>query len=222
MKIELRILVFLSFSMIASALNAQETEKYHLDQQPLKYRDGIYTNIDMVKKNSPIPSTWIETDLEVNDRDFYKNITKADEIVFYDDNGVRTVLDTKRIWGYSHNRDLHINVGGAFHEIDFVGRISHFIALKTTYDPFFYNEENRPGIFWYSPAVLTIKQREYLVDIVENMAWEFDSDGLERVLKKDTVLLKEFRSLKKREKEYLKYIFLNRYNEKYPLDIQFD
>ena len=57
MKIELRILVFLSFSMIASALNAQETEKYHLDQQPLKYRDKIYTNIDMVKKNSPIPST---------------------------------------------------------------------------------------------------------------------------------------------------------------------
>ena len=42
----------------------------------------------MVKKNCPIPSTWIETDMDVNDRDFYKNIAKADEIVFFDDNGV--------------------------------------------------------------------------------------------------------------------------------------
>ena len=220
MNIELRILVYLSYSMIASALYAQETEKYYQDQQALKFRDGIYLNIDMVKKNSPIPSTWIETDLEVNDRDFYKKITKADEIVFYDDNGVRTVLDTKRIWGYSRNRDLHINVGGAYHKIDFVGHISHFRASKTTYDPFFYDEMNRPGFYWYSPPILTIKDREYLVDIVENKTWVFDSDGLEWVLKEDSVLLKEFRSLKKREKEYLKYIFLNRYNEKYPLEIQ--
>ena len=84
----LRILVILSYSTIASAIIAQETEQYQLNQQLLKFRDGVYTNIGMVKKNSPIPSIWIETDMEVNDRDFYKNITKNEEIVFFDDNGV--------------------------------------------------------------------------------------------------------------------------------------
>lgn len=219
MRKALRILLFISYSTIASALFAQETVQYHRYQQSLKFKDGVYTNIGMVKDNSPIPSTWIETEMEVNDRDFYENITRADDIVFFDDNGVRTVLNTKKIWGYCHHGDLHINVGGFFHKIDFVGRISHFTALKTTYDPFFYTEEDRPGFFYYMPPVLTIKQREYLVDIVDNKAWEFDLDGLERVLIKDPQLWNEFKTLKKKEKEYLKYIYLKRYNNKFPLDI---
>ncbi|RLD93832.1 MAG: hypothetical protein DRJ29_07645 [Bacteroidetes bacterium] len=208
------------YSTIASALIAQESDQYYLDKQPLKFRDGVYANIGMVEKNSPIPSTWIETDMDVNDRDFYKNITKADEIVFYDDNGVRTLLNTKSIWGYSYDGDLHINVGGAFHKIDFVGRISHFFALKTTYYPNPFLEYNLFGDFWSTqPVLVTAKHEEYLVDIFDNKVWKFDLDGLERVLKKDPQLWKEFMTLKKREKEYLKYIFLKRYNEKYPLDI---
>ena len=199
MKKVLRILVFLSYSTIASALIAQETEKYHLGQQSLKFRDGVYTNIGMVKKNSPIPSTWIETDMEVDDRDFYKNITKADEIVFFDDNGVRTLLNTKSIWGYSYDGDLHINVGGAFHKIDFVGRISHFFASKTTYYPNPFLKYNHFGDFWSTlPFLMTAKHREYLVDIVDNRVWEFDLEGLEQVLKKDPQLWNEFMTLKNR------------------------
>jgi hypothetical protein len=216
-----RILVLLTFSTFASALIAQETEKYVLDHVSPRFNDGIYTNIDMIRCNCPIPSTWIETDVEVNDRDFYKLVTRAEKIVFFDDNGVRSVLDTKSIWGYSYNGDLYINVGGAFHEIDLMGRFSHFIAARTTYDPFFYTDEIRPGTYYYRPPVVTLKHREYLVDIMDNKVWEFDSDGLERVLENDTLLLEEFNALNKREKEYLKYIYLNRYNEKYLLDIPF-
>ena len=214
-------MLLLSCSTIASTSIAQEPEQHYLDQRSIKFRDGVYANIGMVKKNSPIPSTWIETDMEVDDRDFYKHITKADEIVFFDDNGVKTVFNTKSIWGYSDNGDLYINVGGVFHEIDFVGRISHFIASRTTYDPFYYTDKNRPGFFYYSPPVVTLKNQEYLVDIIANKAWEFDTDGLERLLEKDSLLLEEFRALNKRDKEYLKYIYLNRYNKKYPLDIPF-
>jgi len=222
MKKVLRILVILSYSTIASALIAQESDQHYLVQQSLKFRDGVYTNIGMVKKNSPIPSTWIETDMEANDRDFYKNITKADEIVFFDDNGVRTLLNTKSIWGYSYDGDLHINVGGTFHKIDFVGRISHFFASKTTYYPNPFVGGYFTMDFWSTqPILITTKHKEYLVDIVENKMREFDLEGLEQVLKKDPQLWNEFMTLKKSEKEYLKYIFLNRYNEKYPLDISF-
>lgn len=215
MKTALRICIFLSCSSIASALIAQESDGFYLDHTPFQFTDGVYTNIEMVKKNRPIPPAWIETDLSVNDRDFYKKITSADEIVFYDDNGVSTVLLTSHIWGYSYKGDLYINVGGAFHKIDLVGRISHFIASKTTYDSDFYVAP--PG-YWIMPPVVTLKHREYLVDIVDNITWEFDTDGLERVLKNDTPLYNEFRTLKKRDKEYQKYIFLNRYNKNFPFD----
>ena len=122
-----------------------------------------------------------KSDMEVNDRDFFEYITKADEIVFFDDNGVRTSLDTKCIWGYSYKGDLHINVGGEFHKIDFVGRISHFIALKTTYEPLDFLEGYQ-DIWYNTPFVITLKHKEYLVDIVDNKVWEFDLDALELVL----------------------------------------
>jgi hypothetical protein len=217
----LPILLILSSACIASAAIAQEIAPHYLDPLPIKFKDGVYANINMVKSNSPLSPTWIETELEVDDRDFYRKITRDEGIVFFDDNGVRTVFETKRIWGYGDKGDLHINVGGVFHEIDFIGPYSHFIASKTTYDPFFYTEENPPLFYYFTPPVVTLKNREYIVDIENNKAWEFDSDGLERVLKKDTLLLEEFRALKKREKEFLKYIYLNRYNEKHPLDIPF-
>ena len=220
MKNVIRILLIFSYTTFASALFAQESEPYYLNQQALKFRDGVYTNIDMVKNNGPIPSTWIETDMDVNDRRFYKKITKSNEIIFFDDNGVRTSLETKSIWGYSHRGDLHINVGGEFHKIDFVGRISHFIASKTTYGPIKVYENNLPkDVQYIQPVRITAKHKEYLVDIVDNKVWEFDVDGLETVLKKDPKLLDEFVNLSKREKDNLKYIFLSRYNVKYPLNI---
>ena len=218
MRKALRILVIFSYSSISYALIAQEAKQYNLDQQSLNFKEGVYTNIGMVKNNAPIPSTWIETDMEVTDRDFHKTITKKDEIIFFDDNGVKTSLETESIWGYSIKGDLFINVGGEFHKIDFVGRFSHFFASKTTYSPMDFLEDH-PDVWYNPPVMITAKHEEYLVDIVDNKVWGFDSEGLERVLKNDPQLWNEFVTLKNREKNILKYIFLNRYNEKYPLDI---
>jgi len=217
MNILIRILGIVSTVTIASPLFAQGVYRYNPDQPSYEFKEGIYINVDMVKKDSPIPSTWIDTDLNVNDRDFFKNITRNDEILFYDDNGVRTVLDAKSIWGYGDDGNIYINVGGAFHKIDLFGRISHFIAIRTTYSPIEILEGHRE-IWYHQPMELTHKNEEYLFDILENKVWDFDLDGLERVLEKDQQLWNEFMSLKKRKKEKSKYVYLMRYNEKYPLD----
>lgn len=223
MKNVILILVVLLFSTLDSPLIAQESDLYNLYQQSLIFRDGVYNNIGMVKNNSPIPSIWIETDMELNDRDFYKKITRNDEIVFFDDNGVRTSLDTKNIWGYSFGGDLHINVGGEFHEIIIFGRVSYFRASKNTYVPFGHDEFHHLGdVYYIQPLILTLKDEEFLVDILDDKVWQFDLEGLERVLKNDPQLLNEFKTYKKRDKENMKYLFLKRYNKKYPLDIPFN
>lgn len=204
----LGVLFILTYSSIASSIIAQAPE----------FNDGIYTNVEMVKNNRPLPLTWIVSEMEVDDRNFYKNLMKSEQIIFFDDNGVRTSLETKSIWGYSHKGDLYINVGGAFHKIDFFGRISHFVASKSTYAPLEILEGQRD--IWYNkPVGITIRNRKYLLDIEENKVWDFDLDGLERVLENDPELLNEYEALKDRKKEKMKYVFLRRYNEKYPLNI---
>lgn len=216
------IMIIWSFTALTSALMAQGARNRNPDPPAYEFKDGIYANIDMVRNNRPIPPAWIEADMQVNDRHFYKTITKKNRIIFYDDNGVRTALETKSIWGYGSKGDLFINVGGAFHKIDFFGRISHFIASKATFVPLAIFEDNRPlEIEFPSYVQVTARHREYLVDIIENKVWEFDVEGLERVLKEDTQLHDEYMALKKRNQEKSKFNFLRRYNEKYPFDIPF-
>jgi hypothetical protein len=109
-------------------------------------------------------------------------------------------------------------VGGKFHRLVFVGRISHFVAEKTTYVPIEPVQVHQ-DIAYIPPVRLTARNHEYLVDIIDNKVWNFDPDGLERVLKNDPPLRDEFNALKEREKEKMKYVYLRRYNEKYPLNI---
>ena len=217
METVIRLLLIISFLAISSASFSQGTYGYYKVPEKQQFKEGIYPNIELVKQNSPIPPTWIETEMDVNERNFFKTLTKDETIAFYDDNGVRTLLITADIWGYGQNGNLYINVGGAFHKFLFVGRYSYFIASKTTYVPWMY--VNRADIEYMKPAVLTRNKMEYIVDIEEDKVWKFDEDGLERILKDDPELWNEFMSLKKRKKEKSKIPFLRRYNERYPLEI---
>ena len=104
-----------------------------------EFNDGIYANFQMVRNNDPIPTARIVTDVDMFDRDFYDKVTAQKEIVIYDDNGVKKVMNSKDIWGYGRNGILYINVGSAFHRISFVGSISHFVASVTHYTPNYYD-----------------------------------------------------------------------------------
>ena len=216
METVIRILAIIFFSIISSASFSQGIDGYYKVEEQ-QFKEGIYPNVELVKKNSPIPPEWIETEMDINDRNFYKKLTRGERIIFFDDNGVRTLLITDDLWGYGQNGNLYINVGGAFHKFLFVGRYSYFIAAKTTYVPSIY--VRRADIEYMKPAVLTLNKQEYIVDIVEDKVWELDEDGLERILKNDPELWNEFMNLEKRKKEKSKIPFLRRYNEKHPLEL---
>ena len=196
------------------------TSQVQVNRQSGRFRDGLYLNTDMLGRNSPISSTWIEADLNTDDRDFYRDLTRADEIVFYDDNGIRTYVATDSIWGYCHKGDLHINLYGDFHRIDYVGSISHFIARKSTFMDFEIRGSH-PNTIHFLTVEAVAKKTAYLVDLVNDKVSVFNVANLERILEEDPQLLNEFLTLKKRKKEKQKYVFLQRYNEKHPLIIPF-
>ncbi len=206
-----------------------------LDQEPVKVKyspdfqfiDGLYANFEMVLANDPIPPARIVTDLDMFDREFYDKITTAKEIVIYDENGVKQVLNTHEIWGYSRNGILYISVGSAFHRISFVGSICHFVATVTTYnpnyyDPYYYNPYYSNSYYYnrYSMPQSNVSStdlRQYLLDFETGDVMEYDTESVEVLLMKDPELADEYHALRNRKKKQMKFVFIRRYNEKHPL-----
>lgn len=217
------------FLICVPAIFAQDEEGPGMVQYTpdFEFRDGIYANFDMVRDNSPIPAARIVTDLDMFDREFYEKITSEKEIVIYDDNGVKKVMNTEDVWGYGRNGVLYINVGNSFHRISFVGSISHFVATITTYNPnyydpyyynpyyshsYYYNRYNMPRSN-YADSEL----RQYLLDFETGEVMDYDTESVEVLLMKDPELADEYGSLRNRKKKQMKFVFIRRYNEKHPL-----
>lgn len=207
---------------------AQEgEERAMVEYSPdFKFTDGLFANFESVKENNPIPPARIVTDEDMFDRAFYEKITALKEIVIYDENGVKKVMKTKAIWGYSRNGILYINVGSAFHRISFVGSICHFVATVTTYnpnyyDPYYYNPYNyNPYYNRYSMPQSNVGStdlRQYLFDFENGDVMEYDTESVEVLLMKDPELADEYHALRNRKKKQMKFVFIRRFNEKHPL-----
>ena len=226
----MRLTGLLVLLLLVPVVAAQEDDdngmvKYSSD---FRFRDGIFANFEMVKANHPIPPARIVTDVDMFDREFYEKITAGKEIVIYDDNGVKKVIKTSRIWGYGRNGVLYINVGAAFHRISFVGSISHFVASVTTYNsnyydpygynpyysnPYYYNNRYNMPRSNYTNTEL----RQYLLDFESGKVLDYDTESIEVLLMKDPELADEYNALRNRRKKQMKFVFIRRYNEKHPL-----
>ncbi|MFO7671550.1 MAG: hypothetical protein R6W31_17965 [Bacteroidales bacterium] len=192
-----------------------------------EFPEGIYANFEMVREARPIPPARVVTDVDLFDREFYEKITSEDEIVIYDDNGVKKEFKTSKIWGYGRNGALYINVGSAFHRISLVGSISHFVASVTTYnpnyyDPYRYNPYYSNSYYqgrYNSPqsSYSSTDLKQYLLDFETGEVMEYDSESVEVMLMKDPELADEYLALKGRKQKQMKFVFIRRYNEKHPL-----
>jgi len=209
-------------------LTDQEPERAMVAYSPdFEFRDGLFANFDRVKDNDPIPPARIVTDEDIFDRAFYDKITVLKEIVIYDENGVKKVLKTENIWGYSRNGILYINVGSAFHRISFMGSISHFVATVTTYnpntyDPYYYNPYYSNSYYYnrYSQPQSNVGStdlRQYLLDFETGDVMEYDTESVEVLLMKDPELADEFHALRSRQQKQMKFVYIRRFNEKHPL-----
>jgi len=210
------------------ALAQEEEERPMVRYSPdFEFRDGLFTNFESVKENDPIPVARIVTDEDMFDRAFYDKITGHKEITIYDEHGVKKVIQTKDVWGYSRNGILYINVGVSFHRISFMGSICHFVATVTTYhpshyDPYYYNPYYSNSYYYnrYSMPqsnVASSDLRQYLLDFESGDVMEYDVESVEVLLMKDPELADEYHARRNRQQEQVKFVFIRRFNEKHPL-----
>ena len=222
-------LFFLLIALCPLIMAQEDMERPMVEYSPdFEFRDGLFANFESVKENDPIPPARIVTDEDMFDRAFYEKITILKEIVIYDENGVKKVLNTDEIWGYSRNGILYINVGTAFHRISFMGSISHFVATVTTYnpnhyDPYYYNPYYSNSYYYnrysqpQSTNVGSTDLRQYLLDFETGDVMEYDIESVEVLLMKDPELADQFQSLRSRKQKQMKFVFIRQFNERHPL-----
>lgn len=231
MKSILPVLGLLIGLMPLQILIAQEAEEVALVRYSpdYKFTDGLYLNIDYLRKNDPIPLARIVTDLGSYNKDFINEMYSSAKIIVYDDYSIKRYIYTKNIWGYAESGRLYIMVGGQFQRITIQGSISLFTASATTYakkdyqprdttknattTEDLYRSHNRK----YYYANVTGEREEYLFDFESNTLSAYNVEIMEKLLVRDSKLFTEYISLKKREKKNRMIEFIRRYNQNHPL-----
>jgi hypothetical protein len=206
-----------------SAQNNTVPDGYVLYTPAFKFKDGIFLNFQQLKTNTPIPKSQIVSEIDYDSFDFFENLLEDDEIVLYDELGVKQEVKTEKLWGFSDKGVLYVNLNDDFHRIPVFGSISHFIADKTyvdnypdSYNP--YNTYNRYNSYYYSDSRSTkTVMVQYLLDYETGKFYEFDVKSVELLISKDPDLFEEFSKLSGRKKNKLKFLYIRKYNQNHPI-----
>lgn len=187
-----------------------------------RLREGIYVNFEQVKNNRPIPKSRIISSIGFDDPYFFNRILESKEIYYYDSFGVKQEVQTKKIWGYSNNKSLYVNINDGFYRINILGSICHFVANYTSYNnnysyPYSYYDYRYYPYGSRSSAYSTTEMRQYLLDFKTGNILDYNVASVELLLMRDPELHDEYVSLKNRKKKQLKFLYIRRFNERNPL-----
>lgn len=203
--------LFILFFCVATIF-AQDTTKVVVDRN-FDFKKGIFLNFDQVKNNNPIHISNIITPLEKNAFDFYEELLSFDILVFIDNFGIKKQYDTHNVWGYSKKGKLYIYWNQNHVMIPIVGTISHFIASHVEYDMNSYD----PYSYYNSTTSKRVVTKQYVLFFPTGQVFEFNSNNLDYIFSLDQDIYNEWSDLSRRKKKKLMFVFLRKFNQKYPL-----
>ncbi len=214
------IVLLLILSLNLHSQNNDTPTGYVKYSQSFKFKDGLYFNFLQVKNNSPIKKSQIVTNLDYKRYDFFERLFEEKTITVYDNMGVKKVVSTNDIWGFSNKGVLYINLNEEFNRIPVFGSISHFIANKTyvEYDPYRYGSYNSYNNYnRYDNQTTKTVLIQYLLDFETGKIYDFSYKSVELLISKDPDLYEEFSKLSTRKKKKLKFLYIRKYNKKHPV-----
>jgi len=244
-KYAITLILMITKMIVSSDLAAQSDSdsnmvKYTTD---FKFREGFYLDFEQVRNNKPIPKSRILTSIEYNSKTFFDQVTESQTITYFDDLGNSQDVETSKLWGYSKNGLLYINIGGSFNRITIMGNICHFVANITSYNnrynsPYGYSPYGYGGYYPYSyyspygyspygyspygygsPSYRTTELKQFLLDFNTGKVMEYDSKNVAMLLMSDPELHDEFAGLRSKKKQQLQFMYVRKFNERHPLYI---
>ena len=215
MKIASTIVVFLFLILLSwgDVFAQKKMVEYSTD---FEFKNGIYLSINEFKNNAPIPISKIIFHSNKDDKDFLKYVMDESGFKYIDSTGKELELKTNSVWGYCSNGAVFINHGTSFNRVGIIGSICHFVGLVkvriAVSDPFYYNQS-----YGSMPPQYTYVSEQLILDFESGSVLEFNVENMEYLLQRDEEILKEFDALKKKKKRDSIFLYLRKYNEKYPI-----
>ncbi len=190
----------------------------------LRFKEGLYINHNQLVTNNPIPLKYIITKYDKTDFDFYNKLLSEESIVYFDAFGLKKELKVDDLWGFCRRGSIYINAGDDFNRIPIVGSICHFAASVTVYED---NRYNVPygytnNYSYYNEPTSSSRTEiyQFMMDFNSGKILEYTTDNVEVILKSDPELYNEFKALRKKKQKQQKFLYIRKYNEKYPLQIE--
>jgi len=180
-----------------------------------EFKNGIYISFLDFKNNNPLPASQLISDYNKNSREFFDKVLSKSTFSYIDSAGKEQTLKTDEIWGYCANGIIYINHGTDFNRVTIIGSIFHFVAtipMKVGMsDPLNYNDP------FYNPQQYTYISEQFVLDYETGKVLEFNVSNMEALISRDEMLYKEFTAFKKKKKRNSIFLYLRKYNEKYPI-----
>ncbi|MDB9774857.1 hypothetical protein OAB47_01335 [Vicingaceae bacterium] len=185
-------IIVLFFSSLGIFAQADE-EMYSIG---FEFNPGIYKSFYEFKTNNPSYSEGLQM--------------RGEDLFIYNDSLKKyLLLNPEAVWGYSTGSGVYISAEGDFSRLNMIGSYSQFsayvIVQTFAYDPYGFQipRETRTLV-------------QLLLNFDNGKVFEFNQKNVELLLQKDPQLWNEYQKFRGRKQEK-QFIFLRKYNERYPI-----
>jgi len=208
------VFIFMAISSVAQSDSTQYTRDFI-------FNEGIYITYSDFRMNRPISKTVLSSTEDKNQLDFIGKVVENSEYITFNFGGHFHKVKTDSIWGFAQNNTIFINHDKKMFRVPVFGNISQFIASVevinnyggASISPFYYNY----GTTATNMPTKSREIRQFVLDFYSGEVYDYNLTNITDILKRDTILYKEFMTLSKRKRKKQMGLFLRRYNALHPI-----
>ncbi|MFH2143214.1 MAG: hypothetical protein ABIJ97_12375 [Bacteroidota bacterium] len=208
------IIFFLSINVHAQI----RTVKYIIPESQLTLKEGIYFSINEFLNNEPS----IASNFEIINKnpDYFLIPGEIDKyfITYYDSLNLKKELLPNQIWGYFNGFGVFVIINDKPYELRFLNTIS--IA---TYEKYYEKSDAIKALDFISTNYysddISMKMKSYYLDIRNDERYICSNESIEQILTEDYELYNNFKNDKLINKRYRYSVYLEKFNDLYPLKI---
>jgi len=178
-----------------------------------QFKDGVYMSIEEFQANCP---SLLQKDLLDRKGRPAEGLWTENKRLYTLRNDTLVLLPKGDVWGFSEKGKVYLVKDGRQKRLQIIGSICHIVLIEEVED--FTTNNNFGRNRYNSRSNVREVNREFMIDFEEGEMIDFDLENFSEILSRDDILYQEFEKIKsKRVKQQMKFHFLTKYNEKYPI-----